>query len=530
MSEDNQLIDKLKSVDAIAWAHYSKLLIRQGDSFSMKGTPYLADLVLPCRSMCVKKGAQVRVTTTKFIEQIHACIYGRYRQNVMYMMPTVKQVEALAKVSFDPIIDSNPWLQKMFSINTAYVKTINGRSLYFVGAQPQKVGGSNTKDSSNLRSVPCDIVLRDEIDLMDEDMVVLSKQRLRDSDLKLEANFASPTYPNYGIDSLYQRSNQSKWRIKCRSCKKTTCLVESFPNSVIMVDGIWRRTCVHCKSEIFVQDGTWEMDFPDREEKGYWIEGLLSPKCDLQSDMERYHESEGTARAEFMRSVLGVATVEAEHQLAETDVIDRCGRDLIRMSCSTETCMGVDIGDTLHFVIGIKTGDDVYQIILVGEAQNFNHLHDIAKRMNVHTAVLDSLPDIHASRDFQKSEPYSVFRCQYSEQMPGQPKFDGHTGLVKCNRNEWCDKVYDVFASRKIIIPSQCAEVKKYAGQMTGTAKTLVTNPDTGLQRPRWIKLADDHYYHATLYFLLAASRTSPRRLDSGPMERFTKCKNNFYI
>lgn len=530
MSEDRELVEKLKSVDAITWAHYSKLMIRASDPFSMKGTPYLADIVSPAKKMCIMKGAQVRATTTKFIEQLHACIYGKYRQNVMYMMPTVKQVEALAKVSFDPIIDSNPWLSRMFSVNTAYVKTVNGRSLYFVGAQPQKVGGSSTKDSSNLRSIPCDIVIRDELDLMDEDMVVLSRQRLRDSDLKLECDFGSPTIPNYGIDSLYQRSNQYKWRIKCSSCKKTTCLVESFPNSVIMADGVWRRTCVHCKAEIFVKDGTWIPDYPDREEKGYWIEGLLSPKCDLQADMERYHESEGSARAEFMRSVLGLATIEAECQLSETDVIDRCGRDLMRFSCSTETCMGVDINDTLNYVIGIKTGDDAYQIILMGEVDDFQKLHDVAQRMNVKTAVLDSMPDIHASRDFQKSEPYAVYRCYYSEQMPGNPRFNPQEGSVKCNRNEWCDKVYDVYASRKIVIPARCQEVSTYANQMSSTAKTLITNPDTGVQKPRWIKRGQDHYFHATLYFLLAASRTSPRRLDSGPTQRFTSCKSTFYI
>lgn len=527
---EKQLIENLKSVDALQWASLSGLQIRQGVPFTLEGTPYLVDVAKPKKKMAVKKGAQVRVTTTKFLEQVHACIYGKYRQNVMYMMPTVKQVEALAKISFDPIIDNNPWLAKKFTVNTAYVKTINGRSIYFVGAQPQKVGGSNTKDSSNLRSIPCDIVLRDEIDLMDEDMVVLSKQRLRDSDLKYEVDFASPTYPNYGIDAIYNTTNQNKWQIKCRSCGKYTCLVESFPDSVLCVDGRWRRSCVHCKAEIFVADGNWEPDYPEREETGYWIEGLLSPRADLAADMKRYHESDGTARAEFMRSVLGIATVEAEHQLADTDIYDRCGKDLMRLSSSTETVMGVDIGDPNYAVIGLRTGDDAYHILWMGTVDNFVQLHEIAKRMNVRMAVLDAQPDIHASRDFQKTEPYTVYRCYYSEQMPGSPKFDGKEGTVKCNRNEWCDKVYDIYASRKITLPSRNEGVAEYARQMTQTAKTLIVAPDTGIQKPRWIKLGADHAFHATLYFLLAASRTSPQRLDSGPRVRFQTCKNACYI
>jgi hypothetical protein len=459
-------------------------------------------------------------------------LYGKYLKNVLYMMPTVKQVELLAKVSFDPIIDANPFLKKYLSTNTAYVKTFSGKSIYFTGARPDKVGGSNTKDSSNLRSVPCDIVLRDELDLMDEDMVVLSKQRLRDSDLKLEANFASPTYPNYGIDACYQRSNQNKWQIKCRSCGKHTCLVESFPDSIQMIDGVWKRACVHCGKEIFVLDGTWVPDYPDREEAGYWISGLMSPKCDLQADMERYYQSEGSARAEFMRSVLGIATVEADHQLSETDITGLCvPGELMRMSTHTETVMGVDIGDPMWCVVGLRTGDDTYQILYASPVNTFDELHDIADRMNVKMCVMDAMPDIHASRSFQKAEPYTVYRCHYSEQMPGSPNFDGKSGTVKCNRNEWCDRVYDVFSNRKMRLPRMSSEIKRYAEQMTHTAKTLIKNPDTGIAKPRWIKLgSDDHYFHATLYFLLACSRTSPRRVDSGRRQIYTKCKNSFRI
>lgn len=525
----DELIDKLIVVDPLVWARTKNLQIREGIPFEMAGTPYLADLVMPHKVMTCIKGSQLRVTTTMFLSQVHACIYGKYRQNVMYMMPTVKQVEALSKISFDPILDCNPWLKKYMSVNTISCKTFCGRSIYFVGAQPQKVGGSQTKDSPNLRSIPCDIVIRDEIDLMDEDMVNLSSQRLRDSELKLEANFASPTYPNYGIDALYQRSTMNKWQIKCRSCGKFTCLPETFPDCILKVDGVWRRSCIHCKAEIFVIDGVW---VPEKEsdEDGYWIDGLLSPRLDLSRDMPRYFESEGTARAEFMRSVLGIATAEASFLLTDKDVYDRCTPHLMRMTSTTETVMGVDIGEPMYCVVGVRTGDDTYEIILATPVNDFTELHSIASKMNVKMAVLDSMPDIHASREFQKKSPFAVFRCQYSEQMPGQPVFDGKTGILKCNRNEWCDKVYDQFVNRKIAIPARCKDIDLYTKHMTQTAKTLITNPETGLQKPRWIKMGDDHYFHATVYFLLGASRTSPRRVDAGPMKRYFKAKNQFVL
>lgn len=529
-SPDTKLIDNLKAADPLQWAYYSNLQIRPNDPFSLVGTPYLADLVKTRRYLCVKKGSQVRVSTTKFIHMIHDCLYGRYRQNVMYMMPTVKQVEALSKISLDPIIDNNLWLAKKFTVNTAAVKTINGRSIYFVGAQPQKVGQSSTKDSANLRSIPCDAVNRDELDLMDEDMVELSKQRLRDSDLKEETDFGSPTVPEYGIDYLYGKSTQGKWQIKCRSCGKYTCLVDHFPKSIIMVDGRWIRSCIHCHAEVFVADGDWQEDYPERDKVGRWVDGLLSPKIDLKTDMERFLESDGTARCEFMRSVLGIATVEAKCQLSDTDVEDRIRKDLMRFTSAGETVLGADINKTINYVVGIKTGDDAYAVLQAGEAEDFIQLHDIANKMNVRLAVLDAQPDIHAARDFQKNEPYTVYRCYYSEQMPGPPRYNAKEGSVHLNRNEWCDKVYDVFSARKISIPSQMPQ--DFVRHITAPMKTVLPNPETGIQRPRWVKPQSkpDHYFHAILYFLLAASRTSPRRLDSGPRVRFQTCKNACYI
>jgi len=529
----NDVIQRLSAVDCISWCVYNKLMVREGIPFSLDGTPYLVDLVHRReRVVHIKKGAQVRCTTLKFLEQVHACLYGRYKQNVLYMMPTVKQVEALSRISFDPLLDCNLWLRRYVSVNTAALKTIAGRSIYFVGAQPQRVGGTNTKDSPSLRSIPCDCVLRDELDLMDEDMVELSRQRIRDSELKLECNFASPTYPGYGIDACYERSTQYKWHIKCRSCGRHTCLVEHFPDSIRRVDGRWRRSCVHCGAEVFVQDGHWEADYPDRPEAGFWVDGLLSPRADLEADMLRYHNSEGAARCEFMRSVLGIASVEANNQLTDKDIYERCCLDLMQYTSSVDTVMGADVGDVLHYVVGVRTGTEHYTVLRVGTAEDFGHLHEVAKQMRVKLCVLDAMPDIHASRKFQREEPYTVYRCHYSEQMPGEPKFDAKTGVVKCNRNEMCDKVYDLFASSRIRIPRLSGDIKEYARQMTQTAKTLITNPDTGLAKPKWVKLGDDHYFHATLYFLLACMRSSVVSLSDGhpSVRRFRRVKNTFYV
>jgi len=518
-----QAEEKMMANDPLVWANKKQLFLRDGIQFTLEGMKYLFDIIgCEKRISNCKKGAQMCLTTAIFINAIHACLYRRYDQNIMYMMPTKTAVERLSQVSFDPIFQFNPWIMNKGDTNTTMCREINGRSIVMVGAQPKKVGGSTTKDTDNLRSIPCDEIDRDELDLMDSDMVYMSKQRLKRSKFGKERNFGTPTFPNYGIDLKYTESDQRKWQIKCRTCGHYTCLGETFPDCIIQKQGRWFRSCIHCNNEIFVVDGDWKAEYPDRREAGFWVSGLLSPLANLDEYMYEYNNTEGSKRSEFMRSTLGIATTEAESQLDETVVLSRCTSDHNRMVSTGETVMGMDIGKKIHVIIGTRTSRESYDISHVGIYDNLYEVHDIALKMNVHGAVIDSGPYDHGVREFQKTEPYTIYLCQYSEQSPCKPKFDGKAGIVKVNRNEWCDKVHTTYIENNIRIPRPSVLVNEYARQMTRTAKTVITNPDTGLKKPRWIKLGEDHYYHGTLYFLLAASRQSPRPKGTTKVNRPT--------
>ena len=502
--------------------------VRPGVYFTLQDMPYLVDLVnVDKRIVNIKKGTQLCLTTTGFVDCLHKLYYRIYDQNVMYMMPTVKAVQKMCAVSFDPLINGNGQVFKksLVSKNSSEIKTINGRTMSFVGAQPQKVDG-DTKDSSNLRSDPCDRIDRDEIDLMDPDMVEMSKQRLQRSMFRIERNWGSPTTPNWGIDLLYQNSDQRKWQIKCQSCGKYTCLGEAFPDCIKKIDGVWRRACVSCGREIFVRDGIWRADNPDSREAGFWVSGLLSPYCDLEDAMYRFENNAKTA--EFMRSILGIATTDAQCQLTHSAIRECRGQSAMRISSPVETVMGVDIGKQLHAVVGIRTGSDSFEVLSVKTCENYQELHDFAGKMKVRFTVMDSGPYDHGAREYQKNHP-GTFLCYYSEAMPGVPAWDNRKKSVKVNRNEWCDKVYDVYMNKKAVIPCESPAVSEYIRQLTCTEKTEVVN-DAGLSKPRWVKRGDDHYFHATLYFLLAAMRSSVRNVYEEPRKRYSKCKSSFYV
>jgi hypothetical protein len=446
------------------------------------------------------------------------------------MMPTLKQAELLSKVSFNPIFRNNGWLNKTVSNDSAGLKTINGRSIVFIGAQSQDVGEGGAKDSVNLRSIPADCVRRDEVDLMDEDMVEMSSQRLNASRFRKEENFGSPTVPGYGIDLMYSEGSQNLWQIECKSCGKFTSLVMGFPKTVTKVGERWQRTCLHCGAEIFVEDGHWEPENRGARTASYWVDGLINKYADLEGYMYRYYHSEGSKLAEFQRSILGLAVSEGTNQLTQQDVYNCCRNDGFCDYSRSSTVIGIDVGDSLHYVIGIRTDRESYHIMTFGETKEFKELFDICRRMGVRFGVIDKGPDIHGVKEFQRGCGFPLFRCQYSDFMNDSFSIEGT--VIKCNRNEMCDRVHSAFVNKMVTLPRRSPQVEEFADMMTKMMKDTRRHPDTGIPKTRWIKVGnkEDHYFHATLYFMLAAMRSSPRRVEDGEVKRFTKCKSSFYI
>jgi hypothetical protein len=275
-----------------------------------------------------------------------------------------------------------------------------------------------------------------------------------------------------------------------------------------------------------VNDGSWIAEHPDRREAGFWVSGLLSPFCDLEDAMYRYEHND--KMAEFMRSILGIATTDASCQLTNQAVRDCVGTEVMRMTSPVETVMGVDIGKKLHATIGFKSERKQYIVLCVKELDSYQELHDLAKKMKVRTTVMDSGPYDHGARDYQKNHP-GTYLCYYSESQPGEPRWDNKAKSVKVNRNEWCDSVYETFMDGRIEIPVLNHVVKEYARQLTCTEKTEIQN-EAGLTKPRWVKRGDDHYFHSTLYFLLAAQRSSVKRLNQDDKPKIKKTKNSFRI
>jgi len=531
--QDKEMLERLKSVDSLAWASLNKLSLRPGVRFTLDGYKYLLDITeTGKREVCVKKGTQTAFTTRVLIYCLHSCIYQKFKQGILYMMPTADTVQEMARSCFNPIIENNSFISKYLSSNTNENKVLNGRPILFVGSQLKEFNG--VMESTKFRFFPADVIIRDEYDHIPFEASEMSKQRLNASQFKLEFDIASPTSPDFGIDERYNLSDQRLFQIKCHSCGKYTCLETSPLDDVILkADGRWIRACKHCKAEIFVHDGVWEAEYPERRVAGFWASSLLNPYADLEGLLDRYHRCDERTMPEFLRSVMGIAIANVDCELKKDDVLSRCGHMPMVYNYTGETCMGVDVGKkALHYVIGHRTSQDSYKIVNVGVAETYDEVFTIGSRMGVKSCVIDAMPEYNAAIDFAKKAPFRVYLCYYND-ATGEPNFDSKTKVVKANRTQVHDMVYDIYTSGKIELPRANPAIDKMAHQMTQITRQEVANPKTGINKLRWVKKggsqADDHLFHANAYFVLACKKVSPHR--SGTEKKvYTKCKNVFRI
>lgn len=500
-----------KTIDAWYWAYGNEIKL-QSSPFKKKGHEYQVD-ILQCdnQRQAAKKAAQMAFTETAIIKTLHGMLNSYYPQGVLYLFPTQGDVKDFSQARLKTLTTLNPFHIGRFIKNTdnVNIKQIKNALLYFRGAHSSKKIEGTKATSTRLKSIPVDRIVFDEFDEMDPTMVDLALERFSHSNIQEEFYLSTPTIPDYGIDKKYQESDQRVWMIKCRKCGKETCLELEFPECLHeMKDGTVIRQCIHCRDrELYPADGRWIAQYPEKSNDliGWWISQLNSAYINPKTIIDLFNNPPNGNIAEVYNSKLGMAYIAAEDRLTVNDVYRCCGHEPILSKHQGPCAMGADIGKIIHVVIGNRKSERAKRILFVGRVSSFNDLHDLGKRFNVKSAVLDLEPEIRKVREFQKAEPYKVFLCDYQERQKVSRRKDEEGGLIAVRRTEICDATHDLVKTEGMLeIPRMSSEVKKYALEMSNIAKVLEEDQKTGRKTYKYRKLGADHYRHATNYFTLA--------------------------
>ncbi len=520
MAEVTLTPEQTAAADAPYWAMLEGLIV-DGRPFDFQGRSYQLEMMRPKtddgkvkRNEVIRSGSQIGKSMMKVIEITHGAIYGMYPQGVIYYFPSGRAVEHFSKTRFKPFINDNPQVKKFVNdIDAIQVRRIGGTNVNFFGCSATTMVGGEAKDSTSVRSTPADWVLLDERDLFDDEMASQVNQRLGNSKICRRSDVGTPKLPDDGIDRLYKKTDQRRWQIKCDSCSKHTCMETEFPRSIMVdIDGKGWPVCVHCGAVIRRSNGLWIPDYPQRDNVGYWASQLLNPNRDLARVLKEFEDPEtyDLTIAEFYRTVLGLPYVYSEDRLSEADVYGCCCGDQMKTSHEGPCAMGVDVGNTIHAVIGHKITNDRFKLIRMARVPDWNALHDLAQRYGVKSCVIDAAPESHKAKEFQKSEPYSVYLCFYGDHLKTFDQWNDVDKIVKVNRTEIFDTTHQMTVSPgRLMIPRSCEEVKEFAHQMCMAAKSLEEDKRTGVKIYRYRKVGDkeDHYRNALNYFYLACKK-----------------------
>ena len=522
MNSNAALRQSLADVDPFMWAIENKIKLQSG-VFNPLGHEYQVDpMQSTARKRIAKKGAQLGWTELEVIRTLHGQIHGQYPSGVLYLFPTSDDVSDFSKARFGPLISDNPDAIGYYvrSTDSTNIKRIGTGMLYLRGARAtQKVEGLK-KDAAKLRSIPVDAVKFDEVDLMDPDMVDMALERFSHSQVQEEVYLSTPTIPGFGIDKLYQESDQRVWMITCPKCGRECCLELDFPDCVKYHGKQAYRACVKCGEELNPSLGKWVAQ-RQADSEGYWISQLNSNFVDPGKILTLFNDPPHGNIQEVYNSKLGMAYIAAENRLTVNDVYACCGSDSLITKDTGPCAMGVDVGNVLNVVIGKRLQGIRKKIVYVGRVAEFNDLHELARDFNVTTCVIDQYPETRKVREFRKSEAgnnIGVFGCQYLDMSDDEVRQDDDAGVVKMSRTELCDATHTMIANGVYDLPRRCPEIEEYARQMSAIAKILDVDNKRGTAVYRYKKLGADHYRHATNYFELASQKL-PEVQDKSVMQ-----------
>jgi hypothetical protein len=517
--------DQIASVAPAYWATLKVIKLQSGPFSTLNHEYQIEPLNSKARRVCYRKATQGGFSEIEVLKTLHGMIYGKYPQGALYMFPTTDDVNEFSKARFNPLIMSNKAAIGKYvkSTDTASLKKINDAFLYLRGARlSHKVGpNSDVDESSKMRGIPVDVVKFDEEDLMDEEVKEKARGRMGHSQVKEEVYISNPTIPGYGIDKTFANSDQRYWFRRC-GCGTWTCAEKSFPNCVkIRPNGTGYIGCDKCGKELPLWagegSGEWVADYPSKSDfmHGYHWSQLTSTFNDPAEILDNFINPQEGNLGDVYRLRLGLPYVAAEDKLQVSDVLQCCGQEVMGNSSNGPCAMGVDVGKIKHVVIGTRTGNDRYQILKVAQVSAWEDIHDLARKFNVKSGVIDIRPYEDEARRFQKAEPYRIFLCEYGENtLQGVIYNDVHK-IVKANRTEIFDASHNVISQKRVVIPRDCPDIKEFAKQLCNTAKVLETNKKTGTSIYRYKKLGSEHYRNALNYFLLAASGSKVAKVSS---------------
>lgn len=503
----------------------------KGKPFSFNRYPFQRALVdETARSAVTIKPSQVGVSEVYQRVALGILARNRFRKGI-YAYPDDEMRKKNNQTRVMPMVEET----KAFSppLGQSWVRSIqlielNKSFLYMTG--------SKTADAT---STDADYIMLDEYDLHDMANAALFSSRLQNSDWKIERYFSTPTYMDFGVDGLYNESDQHEYLLKCDSCNHWQFPLFE-PQFVHMpgLPGDWESLleltsesldtygidltssyvcCEKCRIKLDLgreDNRAWVPKYPSRQTmRGRKINPFsvsTRPVLDIVADLLKYKKNDFIRG--FKNSVLGIAEDSSNNRIDEASIRAATKSPSIPLIDSdAPTWLGCDMGHTCHLVLGQGRDHNLRTVLMeqVPLGKIKERITDVLKVYNIVGGTVDRHPESQVAADIWELSNGVIVPAEYRGtaemnlvMVPGDKE---KVLYIQVDRTLHLDQVQRVLRR---------AELEFYGyGLLSSEIMTQLRNM-IRVEEPEspavWKKISqNDHFFHA-LGFMLTARKLRP--------------------
>jgi len=440
-----------------------------------------------------RKSAQVGMSVAMILKSLWLCKH--YGINIGYVLPSQNIVKDFVSPKVDPLIVSNQIIRESVSKDSVTLKQIGERFLYFSGAFIER----------EAIAISLDLLVLDELDRMPSmDIVNMYDSRLQASDYAWRWRLSNPSAVNFGVDALFNDSDQRHWFVKCPGCNHDWFIDFNKDGVCHYLNRTERQfVCGKCEktlTDIDRANGRWVTKYPSRKRHGYWISQLMVPYVSAQKILEQYEESSPDF---FHNFVLGKAYTPSDIGVDRDKILRATMPSSIE---KREVAMGVDNGVVKTYVIGTADG-----IFAHGQTESWDEIEKLKLMYNA-TMVIDPNPYPTIPKQLVDKYKGSVFICYFKRDTKNFNIATWGTGLnasvVYADRTKIIDLIAQEITDCKVLFREHTSTLEDVIAHWNNLYRTTVDESD-GRSVSTWLKkdgkMSD--YPFAHVYYRLALSR-----------------------
>jgi hypothetical protein len=439
-----------------------------------------------------------------------------FQRSVLYVLPaTTPDATDFSASRFDPAIELSEHLAKLFT----NVKNVGHKR---AGSANLFIRGSRSR--TGLKSVPCPIVIFDEVDEMTQEHIPLAYERASGQTFKQFWHFSTPTVDNFGINKLFVKSNQEHYFFRCPGCSK---LIElTFEENFKLNEEEPTLSYYFCKCGKVLSHEEKPEYLKDKASGGT---GIWVPQNQINDGSRGFHIPQlysCTVRpGEFAKTVLKARYDPAEEQELFNS---KLGLPHVREGAritdyNIETCignhskkdpppqlkiitMGVDVGSWLHYEVNQWNLTDGFcsdlnmrshcKVLDEGKVKNFDDLDKLMGNWQVLSCIIDANPERRKAQEFCHRFFGHIKMCFYARGMNGKHISQHEDIKVSVDRTTWMDIALGRFQSKSIQLPQ---DVSQEYREMIKIPARIYEKDENGNPIGRYVG-EGDHAAHARVY------------------------------